>query len=326
MKVYVETPCRLHFSLIDMNGRIGRVDGSVGLALSYPNVIVEAQPSSGLQVEGLVPNRVRAIAEKFMKHFNIRKGARISLKSVVPPHVGLGSTTQLSMAIASALASLFKIKCEAPYLAKVMGRGGTSGIGVAAFQFGGFLLDGGHPFKKKGEKRDFLPSRASKAPPPPILFRYDVPEDWMFVVALPNLPKGLHGPSEVRVFKERCPILDVEVGNVCRLLLMKMLPALKERNIEDFGSSLTQLQKIGFAAATVDFMQPAVKSCIQIMLNKGAYGAGQSSFGPNAYALVKGESQARKLSLIVNKFIQEACGGTVFYSSANNKGAKVEIH
>ena len=80
MKVYVETPCRLHFSLIDMNGRIGRVDGSVGLALSYPNVIVEAQPSSGLQVEGLISNRVRAIAEKFMKHFNIRKGARISLK------------------------------------------------------------------------------------------------------------------------------------------------------------------------------------------------------------------------------------------------------
>lgn len=325
MKVYVKTPCRLHFSLIDMSGSVGRVDGGVGLALNHPNVALEAQPNATLRVEGSMPSKVKALVKRFMKHFNLKQGVRVNLKSTIPSHVGLGSTTQLSMAIASALAELFNVERDINYLARVMGRGGTSGIGVAAFHRGGFLLDGGHPYMKKGGKRRFLPSHASKAPPPPILLRYDFPEDWMFVIALPNLPKGLHGPREVEVFQSKCPIPDVEVGKVCRLILMKMLPALKEQDIEEFGSSLTQLQKVGFAAATKDFMHPTVKSCVKLMLKLGAYGAGQSSFGPNAYALVSGVSQARKIMGVVNEFLQRTGGGEAFYTSANNRGATLKL-
>lgn len=325
MKVYVKTPCRLHFSLIDMNGSVGRIDGGVGLALNYPNVMLEAQPDNALRVEGLIPSKVRALVKRFMKHFNIKGGVRVNLKSTIPSHVGLGSTTQLSMAIASALSKLFNVERDVNYLARVMGRGGTSGIGVSAFHRGGFILDGGHPYRRGGGKRSFLPSHASKAPPPPILLRHDFPEDWMFVVALPNLPKGLHGPREVEVFRSRCPIPDMEVGKVCRLILMKMLPALKEHDIEEFGSSLTQLQDVGFAAATKDFMQPTVKSCVKLMLKLGAYGAGQSSFGPNAYALVKGVSQARKIMKILDDFLRRTGGGEVFYASANNRGAAIRL-
>jgi len=325
LKVYVKTPCRLHFSLIDMSGSVGRVDGSVGLALNYPNVTLEAQSDETLRVEGLTPRKVRTLVKRFMKHFNLKEGVRVNLRSNIPSHVGLGSTTQLSMAIASALAELFNVERDVNYLARVMGRGGTSGIGVAAFHRGGFILDGGHLYGKKGGKRSFLPSHASRAPPPPILLRYDFPEDWMFVIALPNLPKGLHGPREVEVFQSRCPIPDVEVGKVCRLILMKMLPALKEQDIEEFGSSLTQLQEVGFAAATKDFMHPTVKRCVKLMLKLGAYGAGQSSFGPNAYALVKGVSQARKIMRITNDFLQRTGGGEVFYTSANNRGATVKL-
>ena len=48
-------------------------------------------------------------------------------------------------------------------LGEIIGRGGTSGIGVFSFDFGGFIVDGGHSLKSKSS---FLPSSASQAKPP----------------------------------------------------------------------------------------------------------------------------------------------------------------
>ena len=39
----ISTPARLHFGLIDMNGKIGRIDGGVGLALDSPHTLIEAK-------------------------------------------------------------------------------------------------------------------------------------------------------------------------------------------------------------------------------------------------------------------------------------------
>ena len=37
----IETSARLHLSLIDLNGSIGRVDGSIGLTLDKPSLKLE---------------------------------------------------------------------------------------------------------------------------------------------------------------------------------------------------------------------------------------------------------------------------------------------
>ncbi len=137
------------------------------------------------------------------------------------------------------------------------------------------------------------------------------------------MTKGLHGRAEVKVFKERCPISSSEIGRVSRLILMKMLPALMENDIEEFGDSLSLLQHIGFAAYTRDFMHPLIKECIDVMLVNGAFGAGQSSFGPNAYGLVNGITEAKRLYTTIKEFIMERGGGEVFYTTANNRGALV---
>jgi beta-ribofuranosylaminobenzene 5'-phosphate synthase len=41
--IKITTPCRLHITLIDMNGELGRVDGGAGLTLSSPNVKITAE-------------------------------------------------------------------------------------------------------------------------------------------------------------------------------------------------------------------------------------------------------------------------------------------
>jgi len=325
MKVYVRTPSRLHFSLIDMNGQLGRVDGSLGLALNYPNVVLEASKSEEIAVRGEERAFVEKLASVFLKHFKIPSGAQIEVRSTIPKHVGLGSNTQLSLAVSSVLSRIYGVKKTTRELAIIMKRGGTSGIGVAAFERGGLILDGGHSFGRDGEKQSFLPSSASKAQPAPVLVRYAFPEDWFFVIAIPHIHRGVHGEEEIRVFKERCPINAAYVGKACRIVLMKLLPALLERDIENFGSGLTELQDAGFASATRDLMHPVVRRCIRFMLKKGAYGAGQSSFGPSTFGLVQGEDEAGRLRDLVAELLEETSGGDVFCASANNRGATVKI-
>jgi len=325
MKVYVKTPSRLHFSLIDMNGQLGRVDGSLGLAINYPNVVLEASKSEEIGVRGEERAFVQELASVFLRQFKISSGAQIEVKSKIPKHVGLGSNTQLSLAVASVLSRIYGIEKTTRELAIIMKRGGTSGIGVAAFEKGGLILDGGHSFGRDGEKQSFLPSSASKAQPAPVLVRYAFPEEWFFVIAIPHIHRGVHGEEEISVFKKRCPINAAYVGKACRIVLMKLLPALLERNIEKFGSGLTELQDAGFASATKDLMHPVVRRCIRLMLKKGAYGAGQSSFGPSTFGLVQGEDEAGKLRDLVADFLEETSGGDVFYTSANNRGATIKI-
>lgn len=325
MRVTVRTPSRLHLALIDLNGELGRVDGSLGVALAQPGVFLEATLSSETTVSGSQADLVRSLAKTFLEHYKIDRGAQIHVSETIPSHVGLGSTTQISLAVASALANIFSIKASVRELAEVMGRGGTSGVGVAAFERGGLILDGGHRFGVGEEKSSFLPSGASKARPAPLLVRYEVPRDWFFVVAVPNVPMGAHGEREVEIFRERCPIPAEEVGKVCRIIMMVILPAIVERDLEAFGEGLNVLQEVGIASRTRDLRDPTTWRCIDFMLDKGAYGAGQSSFGPAGYGLVEGEEKALRLTDDVTKFLRKQGGGRVFYSSANNTGAKIEV-
>ena len=326
MQVIVRTPSRLHFSLIEMNGTLGRVNGSIGLAIDHPHFKVEVSPSDELKISGKQINLVRRAALTFHKHFKPKRKATFTVKETIPRHVGLGSTTQTLLGIGTALSKMHNIEVDILELAQIMGRGGTSGIGVAAHQSGGFILDGGHSIKIKDGEELFVPSSVSKSPPPPTLARYNFPKEWMFVIAIPNVKRGAHGLKEANIFKERCPVPSEDVGSICRIILMKMLPGLLERDIEEFGFGLTALQELGFARTTQDLVHPLVKACMKYMREHGAYGVGQSSFGPTIYGLVDGENEAKKLSSEVREFLKEkSIEGDVFYSEANNRGVEVKI-
>jgi len=198
MRVYVKTPSRLHLALIDLNGDLGRVDGSIGLALDYPNTILEATRSRELKVVGERADFVEDLVRRFLQRVGVKGTIRVSVKNLIPAHVGLGSGTQLSLAVASALSHIFRIRKTTREIAAIMGRGGTSGIGVMAFEKGGLIVDGGHSFGNGKEKQSFLPSSASSAPPPQVIARYEVPQQWRFVVAIPNAQRGLHGEDQCR--------------------------------------------------------------------------------------------------------------------------------
>ena len=154
MSLRIITPSRLHMSLIDLNASIGRVDGGIGLAIKEPKIVLEARESERLIVKGgreSIRERAEIVAKKVIEAFNIKEKIEMTIREDYPSHVGLGSGTQISLAVAKAIAEIYDFNYSVRELARIVGRGGTSGIGVAAFEGGGFILDGGHSTKEKPE-------------------------------------------------------------------------------------------------------------------------------------------------------------------------------
>ena len=281
--IQVVTPSRLHITLIDLNGALGRIDGGVGLTLNYPSIRINAKKDAQLSVSGTTEfaERIKSAASAVLTQYGIN-GVAIDVVQEYPNHVGLGSGTQVALAVGTAISELYDLNLSPTTIAKLTGRGGTSGIGVAAYEFGGFLVDGGH----KG-KTEFLPSSASgKYGPGPIIARHDFP-DWTIVLAIPNL-RGASDKREIDIFQKQCPLPLNEIQELCHVILMEMLPAVVEHDIESFGRSINRVQTIGFKRREIE-LQPFCAHLVQFMRENGAIGAGMSSFGPVVYGITEGK-------------------------------------
>lgn len=305
----ITTPSRLHISLIDLNASLGRMDGGLGLALDRPRIKLRAAKSKGITVEGPTKERYAEAAKRVMSRLNVSGGVNITVDEAFPQHVGLGSGTQIGLAAGSAVARLYGAELRIRDVARIVGRGGTSGIGVAAFEEGGFILDGGHSLKVK---KDFKPSSASRAPPPAVMARHDFP-DWGLALIIPRVGASYAGAREVDVFKKYCPISLEEVQKLSHVILMKLLPALIEEDIEAFGEGINMVQKVGFKRVEVELQHPKVRELLSIA-QECSYGAGLSSFGPVIFCLPKDEDE-----LLENIPAREA---EVIFTKASNRGAR----
>jgi len=320
MRVVVRAPARLHFGFIDLDGSLGRRFGSIGLAIDEPKVIVEATPAHRLSVTGDESGRAQALARRFLRHYRLRERVHIAIRQMIPAHVGLGSGTQLALSLATALARFFSIGAGVRELAYVMGRGKRSGIGVAAFDRGGFIVDGG--------QRVGTPDRARNPDSPPhVIIRHPFPEDWTFVVAIPNVGRGLAGDAEGRAFRRLSARHAGGTGRLSRTVLMQMLPALLERDSTAFGQSLTSVQRIvgGWFRPIQGgtFASELGAKLARAMTRAGALGMGQSSWGPTVYALATDEELATKLEQAARRAMSGSGDGTVFRARANNRGANI---
>ena len=308
----ITTPSRLHLALIDMNASIGRVDGSIGITLEEPVIKICAGKSDIVKITGK--------SEHFERMINSAKallpdgeGIRISIEKDYPSHIGLGSGTQAALASGMAINELYDLGLSIYEVAVKVGRGGTSGIGVAAFENGGFIIDGGHNFR---EKKAFLPSAASSLPPAPVLVRRDFP-GWDILVAVPE-QKGASKTKELNIFQKVCPVPLHEVEKLSHVILMQLLPAFAEEDIITFGKSINAIQELGFKKREVE-LQPVSKTLMQVLRDSGAHGAGMSSFGPTVYAI--GED-AENLKNTAEDFLGGK--GQVFITKARNTGARIE--
>ncbi len=201
----VWAPSRLHFGLLSLAGdgeawpdRRGervlpaRRFGGVGLMIERPGVRVTASPAVVWSADGPLAERRLSFALRFAE--SVRRDRpeeepaprRLTVEEAPPEHVGLGVGTQLGLAVARALAAAWGLVLDAPALARRVGRGLRSALGVHGFAHGGFLVESG----KRGDD-DGLAPLAARAPFPP---------QWRLVLATPSAALGLHGREERQAF------------------------------------------------------------------------------------------------------------------------------
>lgn len=326
----IKTPSRLHVTLIDLNGIHGRIDGGIGITIQKPRLILEVEPiddateiifeESNLK-KALMNDYTKKIenaTKRTMEFLKIQGGFKFIVKKTYPSHSGLGSGTQLSLAVGKAVSQIHEYQMSAPEIAKIVGRGGTSGIGVGAFDYGGFIIDGGHSI---ADKANFLPSSASDAPPPPIIARYDFPEDWKIIIVIPNVKRGSHGSDEINIFQKYCPIPLKDVQKLSHIVLMKMMPAVVERDINSFGFAIDNIQNIGFKKIEIELQNPIIKEIMENLKNAGTSGVGMSSFGPTVYAIT--DTDTNNIKKTAYDTIKEI-GGKVIVTRAQNRGAIID--
>jgi beta-ribofuranosylaminobenzene 5'-phosphate synthase len=315
--ITIKSPSRLHLTLIDMNAQLGRVDGGAGISMASPHVFISAEKSDTIEVIGdsfLAERMIYAVKQVLPEG----EGICLKIEEDMLAHVGFGSGTQAALSAAAAVNELYGLGMSVRDLAIAVGRGGTSGIGVASFEMGGFIVDGGHRFSDKGS---FSPSSASKADPAPVLFRHDFP-DWDIVLALPDT-LGAHDAKEVNIFQQECPIPLNEVQELSHIILMKMMPAIIEKDIEAVGYCINHIQNIGFKKRELQLQSQAVRDVMTLMQDNGAYGAGMSSFGPAVYGIVDNSEDAAYLKEDVQELLDNTIGGRAIVTKANNTGAEI---
>ncbi len=312
MSVSVVTPSRIHVTLIDLNGTY-RIDGGVGFALSNPRIKITLKKGEiSVSGGGELAEKAKNVLIKLKNRFGYE--AKVEIKESYKPHCGLGSGTQLSLAIAKAYAELYGIKASVRELAEITNRGGTSGIGVAAFEAGGLIVDGGH---SKAVKKEFKPSSFSKAPPPPVIARHDFP--WKVALLVPRY-SGLSGKKEVNLFEKYCPIPIGEVRVLSHIILMKLLPSVVEKDLPTFREAISEIQRVGFKKVEVNLHK---KLGIPELLDRFE-GAGMSSTGTAIYVAVESNSEGKSiLEEMKNFFESRNVECEAFISEPNNVGARV---
>jgi beta-RFAP synthase len=284
--ITVTIPARLHLGFLDPNGSLGRRFGSIGLAITGLRTKVAFRRAPKNRVTGPEYERVMKHVDKMARRLAVAGGHAVEVLEVVPPHAGLGSGTQLALAVAAGVRRLHGLPLDVQRDALYLGRGARSGAGMGLFHSGGLVVDG-------GSTQDGLPA--------PIVSHMCFPDRWRIIVALDPARRGIHGAAEIDAFKQLPPFPDSDAGRLCRLVIMKMLPAVVEEDIANFGSAITEIQScVGgyFAPAQggSSFTSPDVEAVLAALDGEGAVGIGQSSWGPTGFAFAASAEEADRLA------------------------------
>jgi beta-ribofuranosylaminobenzene 5'-phosphate synthase len=313
-KITVIAPARLHMGFIDLSGSLERHFGSIGVALNEINTRLTLSYAEQLTLSGLPSERAFLCLQQLCHALNIPDKLHLELSSVIPEHVGLGSGTQMAIAVGTALSAFYDLRLSVRDIAQMTERGARSGIGVATFEQGGLVVDGG---------------RGKHTLTPPVISRMTVPDDWRFILVFDRRGQGLHGKQEIQAFKELPPFPQQEAARLCYLLMMQGLPALAEGDIQLFGDAITQLQtSVGehFASAQGGvFTSQEVASVMQFLQQQGAVAIGQTSWGPTGFCAVQGVELAERLKQQVENDYAHCENLSVLIASARNSGGEVIV-
>jgi beta-ribofuranosylaminobenzene 5'-phosphate synthase len=309
--VTVAAPARLHLGFLDLHGGLGRRFGSIGLTLEGVATRLRLAPGEETSASGPDAERALDAARRLAQAWRTPP-VRVDMQEAIPSHVGLGSGTQLRLAVGVGLARLFGMDAGTAEVARLLDRGARSGIGLGAFEQGGLLVDGG----RSGD--DVIP---------PVVARLPFPEGWRVVLLVDEARYGLHGAAEVEAFERLPPFPEALAAHLCRLTLMRLLPAVALGDLANAGRALGEIQRVvgdHFAPAQGGrFASPAIAEALAGLASEGIEGIGQSSWGPTGFALVADHATAVRLKDGLLRRFSGQGRLEILIASGRNRGAEI---
>jgi beta-RFAP synthase len=275
--VRVLAPARLHLGFLDLNGGLGRRFGSLGLALDEVATVLTLRRAAADRAAGPDAGRAAGCLARLREAWRVDAAVRLEVERAIPPHAGLGSGTQLGLAVGLGLARLLG-RGEGPAeVAALLDRGARSGIGVAAFAEGGFLVDGG---RAPGDTA-----------PPPVIARLPFPAAWRVLLVHDPALEGKHGSDEAATFRALPAFPAEQAAHACRLVLLVLLPGVARADLDAVGTALAEIQRLlGDHFAPFQgggrFTSANVGEAMAWLEAEGVRGVGQSSWGPTGWALL----------------------------------------
>jgi beta-ribofuranosylaminobenzene 5'-phosphate synthase len=321
---------RLHFGFCNLSLSHERLYGALGVGLAAPRVVVDAEPADRVAVaddsggqNALVRDDVRGYATAAVDLLGV-DGARVAVRESLPRHAGLGSGTQLAAATLAAVAAAHGEPPRVRERAPALGRGGRSGVGVATFEDGGFVLDAGHPTARFTTDR---PADGEWAVPP-VAARHAVPDDWRFLLVEPDADAGRSGAAEddaMRTAVERAePGIADRIGGI---VSRRVLPAVATGNAERFGAAVAEIGRLNgawYADEQGGVYRPPVGDVVASLSDSAAvFGAGQSSWGPTVYGVTDAANASAAATAGERALDEAGVDGSISVVEAADGGARV---
>ena len=308
--ITITAPCRLHFGLLRFAEEEGLSYGGLGMMLDQPATVVEMQRAETWQATGPNADRALAFAQQASRTWDELSPLSIHIRKTPPAHAGLGSGTQLALAVARGVAYFGNRQAiDIGDLSNAVGRGQRSAIGSHGFLHGGLLWETGRTSNESLGK---------------LSRRLEVPAAWRVLLIVPSEDAGLHGSAEIDAFAQ-LPSVPVEVTEkLQRLAEENILPAVEQADFEKFSESLYQYGHLaGSCFASVQggsYASSKIADGINNLRSLGLQGVGQSSWGPTIFAFIADVSSAnhwrdRLLAL------PEFADSEITIAAPNNRGA-----
>ena len=281
--VSVTTTARLHFGFLDPSGRGPQPFGSFGLCIDRPATRLSLRRSQTSRVRGKESKRAADYLERLAATCGVAGAYDLAIAEAITPHAGLGSGTQLALAVGTALATLEDLTLAPQEIAARLGRGSRSGIGIATFESGGAVLDAG----------------PGDGPVPPLLRRIAFPPAWRVILIFDSRSTGMHGPNETAAFAKLSAFPEVATEDLTRRILLGAFPAIEARDFNRFAKEVGYLQdQMGAYYSDWQggpYVSKGVAKALDWLKSQGLTGLGQSSWGPTGFAFVATEVDGQLL-------------------------------
>ena len=326
MSVTISTPSRLHFGLLRFEQIDGPSFGGLGMMIAEPRCTLRLTAASEWQSNG--PDAERAIthAQQALAHLvaagqrpaganqQTPPALRIEVLDSIPPHQGLGSGTQLALAIAAGVRTLYGVPpASAEELAAMVGRGRRSAIGCHGFLQGGLLYElGSLPNEPLGR----------------LAQRVEVPAAWRIVLIAASPAAGLSGEHEASAFGQLPPVPAATTARLAQLAEASILPAVANIDFDLFGEALFEYGRLaGDCFSSVQggpYASAEIAACVETLRSLGVRGVGQSSWGPTVFAFAGDQAHADDVVARM-RAMSAWCDHAMRITAADNVGAHIAV-